>query len=59
MYHAVKTVGLTPMGASLGIPANEIVTYRKCELCEKLFNSKENLTGLQQSADSTPSPWTR
>ncbi len=59
LYHAVKTVGLTPMAASLGIPANEIVTYRKCELCERLLNSKENLTGLQQSADSTPSPWTR
>lgn len=59
LFHAVKTAGLTPMASSIGISANEIVTYRKCELCEKLFNSRENLTALQQAADSTPSPWTR
>jgi len=59
LYRAVKTLGLTPMASSLGIPANEIVTYRKCELCERLFNSKENLAELQHLADSTPSPWVR
>ena len=59
LYHAVRMAGLTPLASSLGIPSNEIVTYRKCELCERLFNSKENLTKLNELAESAPSPWIR
>ena len=59
LYHTVKTAGLTPMASFLGISSNEIVTHRKCELCERLFNSEKNLNGLHQSAESTPCPWTR
>ena len=59
LYRTVKTAGLTPMATSMGIPSKEIVTLRKCELCERLFNTQENLDRLQKLADSTPSPWIR
>ena len=41
LYHLIRTMGLTNMASCLGFKAREIVQYRKCELCEKLFNSKE------------------
>jgi len=51
IYHLIRTMGLTPMASYLGYKASEIVRYRKCELCEMLFNSKENLKRLEQGAD--------
>lgn len=59
LYSLIKTIGLTNMASSLGFKARDIVTYRKCELCEKLFNSKENLSRIQQAADSNPERWVR
>ena len=48
LYHLIRTMGLTPMASYLGYKASEIVRYRKCELCEMLFNSKENLKKLEK-----------
>ncbi len=48
LYHMIRTMGLTPMASFLGYKASEIVRYRKCELCEMLFNSKENLKKLEK-----------
>jgi len=47
------------MASYLGVKAREIVQYRKCELCEKLFNSKENLGILTKSATSDLIHWRR
>ena len=47
LYYLIRTMGLTPMASYLGYKASEIVRYRKCELCEMLFNSKENLKKLE------------
>ncbi|MBW1861678.1 MAG: radical SAM protein [Deltaproteobacteria bacterium] len=51
IYQLIRTMGLTPMASYLGYKAREIVQYRKCELCEILFNSKDNLKKLEQSLD--------
>ena len=59
LYYWIKRVGLTPMASSLGFTARQIVTYRKCELCETLFNSKENLNKLQQLLKADPGRWVR
>ncbi len=59
LYHLVRTMGLTNMASYLGFKAREIVKYRKCELCEKLFNSKENLSILTESARSDLIHWRR
>ncbi|RLC16963.1 MAG: radical SAM protein [Deltaproteobacteria bacterium] len=59
LYHLIRTMGLTNMASYLGFKAREIVQYRKCELCEKLFNSKENLSILTESANSDLIHWRR
>lgn len=51
IYHLIRTLGLTRMASYLGYNASEIVRYRKCELCEILFNSKKNLKKLEQGID--------
>jgi hypothetical protein len=47
------------MAAYIGFKASEIVKYRKCQLCEKLFNSAENLRLLEDAAKSGLIYWTR
>jgi len=59
LYHFIRTMGLTNMASYLGFPAREIVRYRKCELCEALFNSKENLSALTEAAASDLMNWHR
>jgi len=51
IYNLIRTIGLTSMASYLGYRAREIVQYRRCELCEMLFNSKENLKKLEQGLD--------
>jgi organic radical activating enzyme len=59
LYYLIKTVGLTPLASSLGMKTGEIVTYRKCELCEELFNSTKNLDRLKQLLNKEPTRWHR
>ncbi len=51
LYYLIRTMGLTSMASYLGYKASEIVRYRKCELCEMLFNSKENLKKLENGLE--------
>lgn len=59
LYHLIRTMGLTNIASYLGFKASDIVQYRKCELCEALFNSKENLRILTESASSDLANWHR
>ncbi len=59
LYQFIRTMGLTNMASYLGFSAREIVQYRKCELCEALFNSKENLRILSESAETELANWRR
>jgi len=59
LYQHIRTMGLTAMASFSGMPAREIVQYRKCELCEKLFNSEETLQMLTASAGSSLADWRR
>ena len=59
LFHLVKTMGLTAMASFLGFKASEIVKYRKCDLCEALFNSTEHLEQLKKSATTKLLHWTR
>jgi hypothetical protein len=38
---------ITDIASYTGMNAREIITYRKCELCRKLFNAPETLTRLR------------
>lgn len=51
IYNLIRNIGLTRMASYLGFTAREIVRYRKCELCEMLFNSKENLKIIEHGID--------
>ncbi|MCP4576292.1 MAG: radical SAM protein [Deltaproteobacteria bacterium] len=59
LFHLIKTMGLTAMASFLGFKASEIVKYRKCNLCEALFNSTEHLERLKKSATTKLLHWTR
>lgn len=59
LYNLIKTMGLTNMASYIGFKASDIVKYRKCQLCEKLFNSPDNLYLLQNSVKSGLLNWTR
>jgi hypothetical protein len=52
-------MGLTNMASYIGINTSEIVKYRKCQLCETLFDSTENLDALQKSVRSGLINWIR
>jgi len=59
LFYLINTMGLTTIASYLGFKASEIVKYRKCELCEELFNSAENLSILEKSAKEDLLNWTR
>jgi MoaA/NifB/PqqE/SkfB family radical SAM enzyme len=59
LFSLIRNMGLSTIASYSGFKASEIVTYRKCELCEELFNSPENLRILEKSAKSDLANWTR
>lgn len=59
LYNHIRTKGITDIASFAGFSAREIIGYRKCELCEKMFNSPELLAMLQQEADSGLDSWRR
>lgn len=59
LYNCIRSMGITAIASFAGIKAREIVTYRKCELCKKLFDAPETLKILQEAAGSELQRWTR
>ena len=59
LFHLIRTMGLTSIASYMGIKASEIVQYRKCGLCEKLFNSTKNLYTLEKAAETDLLNWKR
>ena len=55
----IRHMGLTDIASYLGFRSREIITYRKCELCEKLFNSREALNCLEQGINLGLLAWKR
>ena len=47
LHNLIRTLGITNIASFSGMKAREIITYSKCELCRKLFNSPETLTRLR------------
>ena len=50
LYNCIRSMGITPLASFAGFKAREIVTYRKCELCQKLFDVPEMLQMLRDAA---------
>jgi hypothetical protein len=49
LYNCIRSIGISSIASYAGFKARDIVTYRKCELCEKLFNSQRMLTHLEKA----------
>ena len=58
LYNCIRSMGITNIASFAGFTTREIVTYRKCELCKKLFDSPEILLTLQKSV-SELQQWVR
>jgi len=58
LYNLIRTMGITNIASFTGMKAREIITYSKCELCRKLFNSPETLAKLR-SEISQLAAWSR
>lgn len=59
LYNHIRTMGITNIASFAGFRAREIIGYRKCELCEKLFNDPDMLEKLTKEADSGLNVWRR
>jgi len=47
LYNLIRTMGITNIASFAGMKSREIISYSKCEMCRKLFNSPETLTRLR------------
>ena len=47
LYNLIRNMGITNIASYVGMKAREIITYSKCELCRKLFNSSETVAKLR------------
>ena len=52
LYNHIRNIGISGLALFAGYTVRDIVQYRKCELCEKLFNSAETLSFLSKEAES-------
>ncbi len=52
LYNHIRNLGISGLASFAGFTAREIVGYRKCELCEKLFNNPQRLSRLEQQVDT-------
>ncbi len=59
LYNHIRNMGITGIASFAGFRARDIIGYRKCELCEKLFNSPEILARLEKEAESGLNSWYR
>ncbi|MEN8136679.1 MAG: radical SAM protein [Thermodesulfobacteriota bacterium] len=58
LYNLIRTMGITNIASYAGMKSREIITYSKCELCRKLFNSPETLTRLR-AEEAQLAAWSR
>ena len=58
LYNFIRNMGLTNIASFSGMKAREIITYSKCDLCRKLFNSPAILTKLRGEV-SQLAAWSR
>jgi MoaA/NifB/PqqE/SkfB family radical SAM enzyme len=59
LYNCIRTLGISTIASYLGMSSKEIVTYQKCELCSKLFNSPKTLKKLRKAAQTDLISWRR
>ncbi len=58
LYNLIRTMGITNIASFSGMKSRDIITYSKCELCKKLFNSPATLTRLKTQVSQIET-WSR
>lgn len=59
LYTCIRSMGITALASFAGMKARDIVTYRKCELCKKLFDVPETLRFFQDATGLELKKWVR
>ncbi len=59
LYNCIRTMGITTIASYAGMKSREIVTYRKCDLCKKMFNDPEMVQILKKAATGDLLQWRR
>ncbi len=59
LYNCIRSMGISAIASFTGISASKIVTYRKCELCKKLFDSQETLKFLEKASVAELQRWVK
>jgi len=59
LYNFIRYTGISGIASFAGFTARDIVQYRKCELCEKLFNSPDTLAILEEATEAGLKQWHR
>ncbi len=59
LYNHIRNMGISSLASFAGFAARDIVGQRKCELCEKMFNSPDILARLKKEADAGLNKWYR
>jgi MoaA/NifB/PqqE/SkfB family radical SAM enzyme len=59
LYNCIRSMGVTAIASFVGMKARDIVTYRKCELCKRLFDSPKTLKILQDANGLELRRWVR
>ncbi len=59
LYNCIRSMGITAIASFAGMKARDIVTYRKCELCKRLFDSPETLENLKNAKELELQKWVR
>ena len=59
LYNCIRSMGITPLASFVGFKAREIITHRKCELCQKMFDTPETLKILRDAAGGPLQQWVR
>jgi hypothetical protein len=50
LYNCIRSLGISTIASFAGVKARDIVTYRKCDLCKELFDSRDTLKMLATAA---------
>ncbi|CAB1057101.1 Radical SAM [Olavius sp. associated proteobacterium Delta 1] len=58
LHNLIRTMGLTNIASFTGMKARQIITYCKCDLCRKLFDSPETLARLRSEVSQLEA-WSR
>jgi hypothetical protein len=59
LFNCIRSQGITSIASFAGFKARDIVAYRKCELCEKIFNSPKMLEKMINASEYELPGWSR